>query len=76
MMRSAPMTDDDKRRLVEYLERLGERRVRLLSAVDCDRFFGNWQARELIDDWLEDKVEERRTGSRFSGRVRRIAGLG
>lgn len=58
------LTDDDKQRLVAYLERLGERRVRLFSGVDCDRYFGDWQAAEVIDEWLADKDAIRRSDRR------------
>ncbi|CAK0754682.1 GNAT family N-acetyltransferase [Azospirillaceae bacterium] len=46
-------------RYLAYFERLGERRVRLYSRINCDRFLGNWQVRELADHWLEAKDYER-----------------
>jgi len=49
----AVLTDDDRQRLRDRLERLGEQKVRLMSGVDCVRYFGNWQAAELVDEWLE-----------------------
>jgi hypothetical protein len=49
-----PLTPQDIRYLRQYLERLGSRRVRLMTAIDCDRFFGDWQVREEIDRWLEE----------------------
>jgi hypothetical protein len=55
----AVLTDDDRERLRDRLERLGEQKVRLMSGVDCVRYFGNWQAAELVDDWLEFKEAER-----------------
>ena len=53
------LTDDDRLRLRDRLERLGEQKVRLMSGVDCVRYFGNWQAAELVDEWLEFKGAER-----------------
>ncbi|WP_029009497.1 hypothetical protein [Azospirillum halopraeferens] len=55
-----PLSDDDRRRTLQYFERLGKDRVRLYAAVDCDRFLGNWQVRELADAWLAEKDEEER----------------
>lgn len=52
------MQDIDKQRTLEYFERLGEKRVRLYSAVDCDRFLGGWQVRELAEEWLAAKGAE------------------
>lgn len=58
-----PMSEDDRRRTLQYFERLGKDRVRLYAAVDCDRFLGNWQIRELADDWLAAKDEEERAST-------------
>lgn len=52
------MEEIDRRRTLEYFERLGKERVRLYSAVDCDRFLGDWQVRELADEWLAAKEAE------------------
>lgn len=48
----------DRQRTLEYFERLGKDKVRLYAAVDCDRFLGNWQVRELADEWLAAKDAE------------------
>ena len=55
------MHDIDRQRTVEYFERLGKERVRLYTAVDCDRFLGGWQVRELAEEWLAAKDEEERS---------------
>ncbi|HYG86331.1 MAG TPA: hypothetical protein VD978_08745 [Azospirillum sp.] len=55
------MQDIDRRRTLEYFERLGKERVRLYTAVDCDRFLGGWQVRELAEEWLTGKDEEERS---------------
>lgn len=52
------MEEADRHRILAYFERLGQRRVRLYSAVDCDRFLGGWQVRELADEWLAVKDAE------------------
>jgi len=49
----AALTEDDRRRLWDRLERLGKQKVRLMSGVDCARYFGGWQAAEAVDEWLE-----------------------
>jgi hypothetical protein len=67
----AVLTDDDRERLRDRLERLGEQKVRLMSGVDCVRYFGNWQAAELVDEWLEYKDAERQ---RQSGLLHRLFG--
>lgn len=67
----AVLTEDDRRRLRDRLERLGEQKVRLMSGVDCVRYFGNWQAAELVDEWLETKDAERQEQS---GLLRRLFG--
>ena len=67
------MTDADRERTLQYFERLGKDRVRLYAAVDCDRFLGNWQVRELADQWLAGKDEEARTVS-FWRRIMRRPG--
>ncbi|MGQ9368754.1 hypothetical protein [Azospirillum sp. ST 5-10] len=67
------MSEDDRRRTLQYFERLGKDRVRLYAAVDCDRFLGNWQVRELADDWLTAKDEEERASASF---WRRLIGRG
>ena len=54
------MDDGDRQRALEYFERLGKEKVRLYAAIDCDRFLGNWQVRELADQWLDDKEAEGR----------------
>ncbi len=53
----------DRQRTIEYFERLGKERVRLYTAVDCDRFLGGWQVRELAEQWLIAKDEEERSSS-------------
>ncbi|EWY39686.1 hypothetical protein N825_06025 [Skermanella stibiiresistens SB22] len=63
------MTEDDRRRLLDRLERLGEQKVRLMSGVDCVRFFGNWQAAELVEEWLEFKSVERQEQTGLLGRL-------
>lgn len=54
------MDDPDRRRTLDYFERLGPERVRLYAAIDCDRFLGGWQVRELADQWLAAKEAEAR----------------
>lgn len=49
------MEDVDRQRKLDYFERLGPERVRLYAAVDCERFLGNWEVRELADQWLAGK---------------------
>lgn len=53
------MEEADRRRKIAYFERLGPERVRLYAAVDCDRFLGGWQVRELADQWLAGKEAEK-----------------
>lgn len=55
------MQDIDRQRTLEYFERLGKERVRLYTAVDCDRFLGGWQVRELAEEWLSAKDAEERS---------------
>ncbi|WP_448190345.1 hypothetical protein [Azospirillum sp. sgz301742] len=55
------MQDVDRQRTLEYFERLGKERVRLYTAVDCDRFLGGWQVRELAEEWLAEKEAEERS---------------
>lgn len=55
------MEEIDRRRTLDYFERLGRERVRLYAAVDCDRFLGDWRVRELADEWLAWKEAEDRT---------------
>lgn len=50
--RARAMEDIDRQRTLEYFERLGKERVRLYAAIDCERFLGGWQVRELADQWL------------------------
>ncbi len=52
------MEDIDRQRTLEYFERLGKKRVRLYTAIDCERFLGGWQVRELADQWLAVKDAE------------------
>lgn len=52
------MEDIDRQRTLAYFERLGKERVRLYTAIDCDRFLGDWQVRELADQWLDAKNAE------------------
>ncbi|AWK86283.1 hypothetical protein [Azospirillum thermophilum] len=54
------MEEIDRRRTLDYFERLGQTRVRLYTAIDCDRFLGDWQVRELADEWLAGKQTEDR----------------
>ncbi len=49
------LEDVDRQRTLEYFERLGKERVRLYAAVDCERFLGDWQVRELADQWLAEQ---------------------
>ena len=42
------LAGDDRRRLRDRPERLGNRKVRLLSGVDCARCFGGWQGAEAV----------------------------
>lgn len=58
-MRATFMEDVDRQRKLDYFERLGPERVRLYAAVDCERFLGNWEVRELADQWLAGKESER-----------------
>ena len=67
----AMLTEDDRRRLWDRLERLGEQKVRLMSGVDCARYFGGWQAAEAVDEWLELKRADRQARP---GRLRRLFG--
>lgn len=55
------MQDIDRQRTLDYFERLGKERVRLYTAVDCERFLGGWQVRELAEEWLAAKDEEERS---------------
>ncbi|WP_158305951.1 hypothetical protein [Azospirillum sp. B510] len=34
--------------------------MRLYTAIDCERFLGDWQVRELADQWLDAKNAEDR----------------
>lgn len=52
------MEDIDRQRTLDYFERLGKERVRLYTAIDCERFLGDWQVRELADQWLDAKNAE------------------
>ncbi|CAO3399043.1 hypothetical protein VH569_22580 [Azospirillum sp. 11R-A] len=52
------MEDIDRQRALAYFERLGKERVRLYTAIDCDRYLGDWQVRELADQWLDAKNAE------------------
>ncbi len=52
------MEEIDRERTLAYFERLGPRRVWLYTAIDCERFLGGWQVRELADQWLETKRAE------------------
>lgn len=65
------MEDIDRQRTLDYFERLGKKRVRLYAAIDCDRFLGGWQVRELADQWLATKEAEdapRPLWNRLAGR--------
>lgn len=53
--RTRILEDVDRQRTLEYFERLGKERVRLYAAVDCERFLGDWQVRELADQWLAEQ---------------------
>jgi hypothetical protein len=68
------LSDDDRQRTIEYFERLGKDRVRLYAAVDCDRFLGNWQVRELADQWLAQKDAETADASLWKRWLRRKQG--
>jgi hypothetical protein len=59
------MTQEDRTRLIDHLERLGERKVRLYSGIDCARFFGGWQQAEIVEAWLEDRARGRRRRPAF-----------
>ncbi|MBP2232196.1 hypothetical protein [Azospirillum agricola] len=52
------MEDIDRQRTLAYFERLGKKRVRLYAAIDCERFLGGWQVRELADQWLAAQEAE------------------
>ncbi|CAO3448527.1 hypothetical protein [Azospirillum largimobile] len=52
------MEDIDRQRTLDYFERLGKERVRLYTAINCERFLGDWQVRELADEWLDAKNAE------------------
>ena len=54
------MEDIDRQRTLAYFERLGKERVRLYTAIDCERYLGDWQVRELADQWLDAKNAEDR----------------
>lgn len=56
------MDDQDRRRTINYFERLGPERVRLYTRVDCDRFLGGWQVRELAEEWLTTQDQAGRSG--------------
>lgn len=67
------MTQEDRTRLIDYLERLGERKVRLYSGIDCARFFGGWQQAEVVEAWLDGRARGRRRRPAFGlpfGRLR------
>ena len=49
-----------RQRTLEYFERLGVEKVREYVALDCERYLGNWQVRELADQWLAAKDAEAR----------------
>lgn len=59
------MDDTDRARALDRFERLGRDRVKLYSAIDCDRYLGDWQVRELADAWLEAKDSEARSVAGF-----------
>lgn len=65
------MDETDRERTLAYFERLGKDRVRLYTAIDCDRWLGDWQVRELADEWLEAKRAETAAGPFW----RRIIGV-
>jgi hypothetical protein len=50
--RGFAMDDRERGRTLDYFERLGVERVRLYSRIDCERFLGGWQVRELAEEWL------------------------
>ena len=56
----SPMSPMDRQRTLDYFERLGRDKVRLYSAIDCDRYLGGRQVRELADQWLAEKAAEER----------------
>lgn len=57
------MDEADRQRTLAYFERLGKDRVRLYTAIDCERFLGDWQVRELADQWIEAKEAELRSAT-------------
>lgn len=65
------MFEVDRHRTIEYFERLGRDRVRLYTRIDCDRFLGGWQVRELADEWLAAKDAE---AKHTVGFLRRLVG--
>ena len=65
------MDHTDRQRTIDYFERLGRDKVRLYSAIDCDRYLGDWQVRELADQWLADKATEERPVPLWRRLVRR-----
>lgn len=46
------MNDLKRSRLIDRLGRPGDQRVRLFSAVDCERFFDGWRVHKAIEGWL------------------------
>lgn len=65
------MDHTDRQRTIDYFERLGRDKVRLYSAIDCDRYLGDWQVRELADQWLAAKAAEDRPVPLWRRLVRR-----
>jgi hypothetical protein len=56
------MENQDRERTLAYFERLGPERVRLYTRIDCERFFGGWQARELAEEWLAARESDANAG--------------
>ncbi|WP_207455427.1 hypothetical protein [Azospirillum sp. SYSU D00513] len=54
------MDNTTRQRTLEYFERLGLDKVRLYVAIDCERYLGDWQVRELADQWIASKDDEAR----------------
>lgn len=67
------LEDVDRQRTLEYFERLGKERVRLYAAVDCERFLGDWQVRELADQWLAEQDAPQRPRPLWRRLLRRPA---
>ena len=66
------MDYESRQRTLEYFERLGVDKVRLYVAVDSERYLGDWQIRELADEWLASKENEQSAPSLWQPLWRRL----